>query len=835
MSSFTPRLLSPAAAEPDPTKHVNYSLGMVLGVDDFTQEFAYLSGRDQWLARDLLGYGTVSGLSVRLEIESGGPQVSITPGVALSPRGRLIRVAPGQCASINGWLAAHHDELLALLGSPMDDRASLRLFVVLGYRECPSDMIPIPGQPCRSEDETTAPSRITDDFKLELRLEAPDQQEEDALRDFVAWLSQVEITDSEDSMTTVAEFEDAIRGAAYLDASPPASSPPDFMYGSPPAGLRIHTSMTYEYLRAAFRVWVTELRPRWQPRFVGKGLGCSGSGASASASANGDSPDDCLLLAELTVRMVRVGAGGDWQVEDAEGVVINEERRPYLLHLRMVQEWLLGERRLTVNEEGAQVQALPIAPGFTVTPQTNYGQTYNAGNSLDYSRADHTHGTPASPTLAGDVEGDVSKTFIARIQNVEVKAEKPADRQVLTFVDSEKSWMPFDPAQPSSSVVPETAFGQTAAVGTSSSYARADHTHGTPPAPPPPVLAGDAMGPAGDTVVAKIRGVVVHHERPTDGQVLAYNGPLSRWMGTTLPAAAPTPTLAGDVTGPVGSNKVEKLQGVDVSSTPPNVNGQVLTYDLSLKRWGAATPAAVPAPGNSVANERTYGLAAAVGSATAYSRADHTHGTPPLPAVGGDATGIVNNISVTGLRGKQIDATPPLHGQVLTFEGDGTAGVWRAANPASATTGDFVRHPAGQPAYSIVAAGIVRGDDADTASPDRYNGLRIRRVENGRIVVTFDGYVHPASKGIQYIVKALPVSPTVEEKGALVPIFVNFETFFAGDGLGFTLLVMNVQGPVGGEQLRTMSFMIEVSQYDMSFHRGLEKADTDGVTVLPKE
>src|SRR4051812_7467897 len=218
MTSFVPSLLSPSASEPDPTKRVNYNLGMVLGVDDFTQEFAYLAGRDQWMARDLLGYGTVTGLDVGREIESGGPQVSVTQGVALSPRGRLIRVATAQCASLNGWLAAHHDELLRVLGSPSNDRASLRLFVVLGYRECPTDMVPIPGVPCRSEEETTAASRMADDFRLELRLEAPDQQEEDALRDFVAWLSQVEITDETGgTMLTVAEFEDAIRSAAYLE------------------------------------------------------------------------------------------------------------------------------------------------------------------------------------------------------------------------------------------------------------------------------------------------------------------------------------------------------------------------------------------------------------------------------------------------------------------------------------------------------------------------------------------------------------------------------------------------------------------------------------------
>ena len=36
---------TPDAVAPDPSKHVNYTFGMLLGVDDFKQEFAYLAGR----------------------------------------------------------------------------------------------------------------------------------------------------------------------------------------------------------------------------------------------------------------------------------------------------------------------------------------------------------------------------------------------------------------------------------------------------------------------------------------------------------------------------------------------------------------------------------------------------------------------------------------------------------------------------------------------------------------------------------------------------------------------------------------------------------------------
>src|SRR5918998_2923582 len=193
MSSFVPRATPPTLAEPDPTKHVKYTLGMVLGVDDFTQEFAYLAGRDQWLARELLGYGTASGLEVGVEIENAAPQVLVTPGVAVSPRGQLIRVAPAQCADLNLWLAARREELAKRLGTAPSNRALLRLYVVLCYRDCATDMVPIPGEPCRSQDETVAPSRLADDFKLELRFEAPDQSEEDALRDYVEWLGQVEV------------------------------------------------------------------------------------------------------------------------------------------------------------------------------------------------------------------------------------------------------------------------------------------------------------------------------------------------------------------------------------------------------------------------------------------------------------------------------------------------------------------------------------------------------------------------------------------------------------------------------------------------------------------
>ena len=328
MSGFTTRPPAQRVVPLDPTKHVNYTLGMVLGDDEFKQEFAYLSGRDQWITRDLLGYGTVCGLRVANETDSRGPQIAVAPGVAVTPRGQLVRVPSAQCALLNNWLAVEKNkrDLLARLGSPLGD--AVRLYVVLCYRECPTDMVPIPGEPCRSEEDTMAPSRLADDFQLELRFDPPDQREEEAVRDFVAWLKQIEITDTPGPFATLQEVEEAIRAAADFLSSP-LSSPPDFMFGSPPSALRIHPDDVCEYLRAAFRIWVTELRPKW----LGQGRQC------------GTPPDEgCVLLAELNVPLVRLALTGEWTVDDTRTVVINEEHRPYLLHLRMLQEWILCGR-----------------------------------------------------------------------------------------------------------------------------------------------------------------------------------------------------------------------------------------------------------------------------------------------------------------------------------------------------------------------------------------------------------------------------------------------------------------------------------------------------------
>ena len=337
MSAGSPSL-NPSTAPPNPAKRVNYTLGMILGVDDFVQEFTYLSARDQSLARDVLGYGTVSGLQVTTDSDARGPRVMIAPGVALSPAGQFIRVCSAQCAYLVDWLKDHRREITDRLGSPPD--GSITAYVVLSYRDCPGDQVPIPGEPCRAEDDMMAPSRLADDYRLELRFDPPPQVEEDALRRFVAWLSQVPIADS-GIVSRIEDLVAAVRDAAASVASPPGSN--DFMQAPPPASLVIPSALACDYLRAAFRVWVTELRPRM--RSGGNSAGC-GAGVGATF-------EESLLLGEVALPLINDALTGEWILDRASAVTIHEERRPVLVHLRLLQEWLLCGRALPTASSSA--------------------------------------------------------------------------------------------------------------------------------------------------------------------------------------------------------------------------------------------------------------------------------------------------------------------------------------------------------------------------------------------------------------------------------------------------------------------------------------------------
>jgi len=591
MSDFITKTIATDTTAPDPTKHVNYVYGMVLGADDFNQEYAYLAGRDQWLARDAIGYGTLRGLQVKIEDDgTNGPRVAVAPGIALSPRGQLICVDTEQCASLNGWLAAN---------KPAGN--SVKVYVTLSYRECLTDNVPIPGEPCRDESLNMDASRRQDDFLLALRTQPPTQFEEDTLRDFVAWLRQIPLEPNAAAATTLENFAQAVRTAMHLNST---TTPSDIVFGAPPATLKVPAGAAPEYWRTALRIWTTELRPRQDGlgkfvkvvrRVLTDQIAQAGETAITlagfadllrQAAHLGDAqlapgyldkqvlakiripadpvnptlpakPEDFWQAAftvwsnEILPRWIAKGGECAWPPDEgsillaeltiplaagfkvagnASVVVVHETSRPYVLHLRMLQEWLLSDNR-TLSTGGST-----IPPGTAVVPETSFGQAAKVGDLNEYARANHTHGTPP---INGDLTLEGDQIRITRIRSQPVSASIPNSGQVLTFDGTE--------------------------------WVATDHIHSVPSDPIPEhvaninahdahSIAGDVTGTLDKTHIAKLQGIGVADVLADDGKVLTVVG--NQWV----PA---TPVAGGDfVEHPAGLPRYAIIAAGTVSGRP---------------------------------------------------------------------------------------------------------------------------------------------------------------------------------------------------------------------------------------------------------------------------
>src|SRR6516225_9499040 len=104
---------SPSPGKLDPLKRVNYSFGLVLGVEEFLQEDTYFLSRHNRENRLLHGHGTVCGLDVTAPT-SPIIEVRVAPGWAINPMGQEIHVPQLMCVQMNDWLQANLAALKAV-------------------------------------------------------------------------------------------------------------------------------------------------------------------------------------------------------------------------------------------------------------------------------------------------------------------------------------------------------------------------------------------------------------------------------------------------------------------------------------------------------------------------------------------------------------------------------------------------------------------------------------------------------------------------------------------------------------------------------------------------
>ncbi len=529
MSGFIPQKNTmPPKAILDFTKHVNYTRGMVLGEDDLLQEFAYLNGRDEWGIRELIGFGTVCGLRVHLESDAQGTKIVIEPGVAVSPQGQLINVPAAQCAYLEAWITAtgRRRELADKLGAGAGPGATLvlPLYVVLCYEPCDTDQVPLPGEPCRTEDEVMVASRISDSFQLQLRYTPPEQREEDAVRAFVAGLRQFEVTSGAGAIS-LPDFITAVR--TLLNNPPPTIT------------AKIPAAQLDEYLRAAFIIWTTELRPQWLE-----------TAQTCAMPPN----EECVLLAQVNVSLVWDVATTSWALVTPVNAGVDESHRPYLLHLRMIQELIregaFKSTALNGDAVGAPdlnvvkaLQNIPVLPSKAAPPTNKQVLTYDDVGE-QWIAADPPAGGGAAITLIGDANGAPELNTVSALQNIPVVPTQklpPSDRQVLTYDKDSQKWIAADPPAGGGAVI---------------------------------TLIGDANGAPELNTVNALQNIPVVPTKaapPTNQQVLTYDAAGGRWIAADPPTAPVLTDIVRHTAGTFNIVAAGIVKG-DGSSRRPNYN-----------------------------------------------------------------------------------------------------------------------------------------------------------------------------------------------------------------------------------------------------------------------
>jgi hypothetical protein len=323
MSDVMQQCVPVATGALTPDQRVNYLFGLVLGVDEFQQEDLYLRERDERATRTLHGYGTSVGLDVTAERPAAAPddvEVKVAPGVAADQRGRPVVLPAAQCARVGAWIAAEEEQAAAEeAASPLDEHrgpsGDVTLYVVVEHDVCPDGLVPLPGKPCGSDDEVTAPSRLRDSWRLGFRWVPPAMPHWDGVRALADLLVPIEL----DDLSPIESDEELL--AEHIRALVPGTVPPATPLPPLPARPLLPRAEARAALDRLLTIWVTEVRPALAPDPIAP------EGEAA------------ILLSTITVVPAQPFATDAPEIVDFQPP--DDEGRPYLAPSQLVQELVL--------------------------------------------------------------------------------------------------------------------------------------------------------------------------------------------------------------------------------------------------------------------------------------------------------------------------------------------------------------------------------------------------------------------------------------------------------------------------------------------------------------
>lgn len=205
----------------------------------------------------------------------------------------------------------------------------------------------------------------------------------------------------------------------------------------------------------------------------------------------------------------------------------------------------------------------------------------------------------------------------------------------------------------------------------------------------------------------------------------------------------------------------------------PPTNGQVPTWNDALDppfEWDNA-PAGTPA--STVTNETSWGIAPAVGTSTAYARADHTHGTPAEPGAASPSGTVASETAfgqstsagtaATYSRGDHTHGTPanPVTGHESSYAHGNlpTSGQKAALAGTSGTPGDANRYvtnddsrntnartpTAHNHGASDVSSGTLDGDRLPAINASKKGGVPATGTASGKFLKDDGTWASPSA------------------------------------------------------------------------------------------
>jgi len=212
-------------------------------------------------------------------------------------------------------------------------------------------------------------------------------------------------------------------------------------------------------------------------------------------------------------------------------------------------------------------------------------------------------------------------------------------------------------------------------------------------------LGGDISGTLSSVTVSGIQNHFVAPIAPADGQALVYSAATGSWAPKAISAVSSSP-LGGDISGTLSSVTVSGIQNHFVAPIAP-ADGQVLVYSAATASWAPKAISAVSSPPlggdisgtlssvtvSGIQNHFVAPIAPADGQVLVYSGATASWAPQAISAVsspplGGDVSGALSSVRVSGIQDHSVAPIAPADGQALVYSALGNS--WKPLTASDA-------------------------------------------------------------------------------------------------------------------------------------------------------